>query len=63
MTSFSGVITSISNVGPGFGTIGPSETFSHMNDFSKIFLAFIMLIGRLEIFTVLVIFTKSFWKN
>lgn len=63
MTSFSGVITSISNVGPGFGSIGPSETFANMNDFSKIFLAFIMLIGRLEIFTVLVIFTRSFWKN
>lgn len=62
-TACSAVITSMSNVGPGFGSIGPMDNFSHLNDFAKIFLAFLMLIGRLEIFTVMVLFSKSFWKR
>lgn len=62
-TACSAVITSMSNVGPGFGSIGPMDNFSHFNDFAKIFLAFIMLTGRLELFTVLVLFTKAFWKK
>ena len=63
VTATSAVVTCISNVGPGFGSIGPMYSFSHMNDFAKIFLAFVMLIGRLELFTVMVLFTKSFWKK
>lgn len=62
-TACSAVLTSISNVGPGFGSIGPMDNFSQLNDFAKIFLAFLMLVGRLEIFTVLVLFTKAFWKK
>jgi trk system potassium uptake protein TrkH len=61
--SFSGMITCISDVGPGLGTIGPAYNFSHLNDLSKWFLAFVMLLGRLEIFTVLLIFTPVFWKK
>lgn len=63
ITACSAVITSMSNVGPGFGSIGPMYSFSHMNDFAKIFLALLMLVGRLEVFTVMVLFTKSFWKK
>lgn len=63
ITASSAVITSMSNVGPGFGSIGPMYTFAHLNDFAKLFLAFLMLIGRLEIFTVMVLFTKAFWKR
>lgn len=62
-TASSAVITSMSNVGPGFGSLGPMYTFSHLNDFAKIFLALLMLVGRLEILTVMVLFTKSFWKK
>ncbi len=63
MESLSGVITCISDVGPGLGSIGPAYSFSELPDFSKWFLSFIMLVGRLEIFTVLLIFTPLFWKR
>lgn len=61
--SLSGMITSLSDVGPGLGEIGPSKNFYHLSDFAKWFLAIIMLIGRLELFTVLLIFTPTFWKK
>lgn len=63
ITACSAVATSMSNVGPGFGSIGPMYTFAHLNCFAKIFLAVLMLVGRLEIFTVMVLFTKAFWKR
>ena len=63
LTATSSVITCLSNVGPGFGEVGPMSNFSSLNGFCKIFLSFIMLIGRLELFTFLVIFTRSFWKQ
>ena len=63
ITACSAVVTSISNVGPGFGSIGPMFSFAHLNDFAKLFLAFLMLVGRLEILTVMVLFTKAFWKR
>ncbi len=62
-TACSAVITCMSNVGPGFGSIGPMYSFAHLNEFAKIFLAFLMLIGRLEILTVMVLFTRAFWKK
>jgi trk system potassium uptake protein TrkH len=61
--SISGMITCLSDVGPGLGTIGPAGNFAHLPDFSKWFLAFVMLVGRLELFTVLVIFTPIFWRR
>ncbi|GAB1414990.1 TrkH family potassium uptake protein [Paludibacter sp.] len=61
--SLSGMITCISDVGPGLGSIGPASNFSGLSDFAKWFLAIVMMIGRLEIFTVLVIFTPVFWKK
>jgi trk system potassium uptake protein TrkH len=61
--SLSGMITCLSNVGPALGNLGPAENFFHLPDFSKWFLAFTMMIGRLEIFTVLLVFTPTFWKN
>ncbi len=61
--SFSGMITCLSDVGPGLGSIGPVYNFSHLPDISKWFLSIVMLIGRLEIFTVLLIFTPVFWKR
>lgn len=63
MESISGMITCLSDVGPGLGTIGPNGNFAHLPDFSKWFLSFVMLVGRLELFTVLVIFTPIFWRR
>jgi trk system potassium uptake protein TrkH len=63
LESVSGMITCISDVGPGLGSIGPAFSFSEIPTFSKWFLSFVMLIGRLEVFTVLIIFTPIFWKR
>tara|TARA_B100000686_G_scaffold350263_1_gene445756 strand:- start:238 stop:1686 length:1449 start_codon:yes stop_codon:yes gene_type:complete len=64
ITSFSGAATAISNVGPGLGEIiGPSGNFSELSNFAKWVLCFAMLLGRLEIFTLLVLFIPSFWRK
>lgn len=63
MDSLTGMITCLSNVGPALGSIGPAENFAHLPDFSKWFLSFTMMVGRLEIFTVLLVFTPTFWKK
>lgn len=62
-TALSASLTSISNVGPGFGEVGPATTFAWMNGSSKIVCSVLMLIGRLEMFTVLVLFTREFWRR
>ena len=64
ITAISGSASAISNVGPGLGDIiGPSGNFSDLPNFSKLSLSFGMLLGRLELFAVLVLFFPSFWKN
>ena len=64
MTSLSGAVTAIANVGPGIGdTIGPAGNFATLPDAAKWVLAIAMLMGRLEIMTVLVLFTPICWKN
>jgi len=64
ITSISGAATSISNVGPGLGTIiGPNGSFSLLPDFSKWVLSVGMILGRLELFAILVLFLPSFWRN
>lgn len=60
-TTFSSVITTINNVGPAFGKAG--ATFSFYSPFSKIIFCFIMLLGRLEFFPMLMIFSRSVWKK
>ena len=63
-TSISGAATSISNVGPGLGElIGPNGNFSQLPNFSKWVLSFGMLLGRLELFAILVLFLPSFWQK
>lgn len=62
-TSMGAVATSISNVGPGVGEVGPVHTFAGLNSTAKWILAWIMLIGRLEIFTVFIILTPYFWRH
>ena len=64
ITSLSGAATSISNVGPGLGSIiGPNGNFSSLPDISKWILALGMILGRLELFAILVLFLPSFWRN
>ncbi|MDC3187623.1 TrkH family potassium uptake protein [Candidatus Pelagibacter sp.] len=64
ITALSGAATSISNVGPGLGPIiGPNGDFSSLPDVSKWVLSVGMILGRLELFAILVLFLPSFWKN
>ena len=64
ITSISGAATAISNVGPGLGSIiGPNGDFSSLPDVSKWILSFGMILGRLELFAILVLFLPSFWRN
>ena len=64
ITSISAAATSISNVGPGLGEIiGPNGNFSELSDFSKWILSFAMILGRLELFAILVLFVPSFWRK
>ena len=64
ITSISGAATSISNVGPGLGSIiGPNGNFSTLPDVSKWILSLGMILGRLELFAILVLFLPSFWRN
>ncbi|MBC6994959.1 TrkH family potassium uptake protein [Neolewinella lacunae] len=62
MTSIGAMATCLGNVGPGIGEVGPVDNFAWLPGHIKVFLSFVMLIGRLEIFTVLVLFTPFFWR-
>ncbi len=62
-TAMSSVIATLMNIGPGFGEVGPSMTFAHISTAGKWFLAFNMLVGRLEMFSALVLFYPSFWRS
>ncbi len=63
MTSFGAVAACIGNIGPGFGSVGPSENFAHLPDLAKWLLSWCMLLGRLEIYTVIILFVPEFWKK
>ncbi len=63
VTAMSSVIAALMNIGPGFGAIGPSENYAFISDIGKWFLSWNMLVGRLEMFSALVIFYPSFWKR
>lgn len=54
---------SVGNIGPGIGRVGPTENFAWIPDGGKVFLTALMLIGRLELFTVLILFTPAFWRS
>ena len=62
-TSLSAVATSLGNVGPGIGDVGPVNNFSAVPPIGKWVLSVLMLLGRLELFTVLMLFTPFFWKR
>lgn len=62
-TAVGSVAATLGNIGPGIGSVGPAENYAHIPLFGKWFLSFLMLIGRLEMFTVLLLFSKSFWRK
>ncbi len=62
-TSFTAVVTCLSNVGPGLDLIGPMGNFSIFSDFSTIILCLCMILGRIEIFPILVLFSQNAWKR
>ena len=61
MTAFSAVMACLNNLGPGLGQVGPH--YADMPDLGKGILVFAMLLGRLEIFTLLVLLTSAFWRD
>ncbi len=63
ITSLTTSLATVGNIGPGFGRIGPVENYSFFQDYIKVILSFAMLLGRLEIYTVLVILFPVFWKK
>ncbi len=63
VTAMSSVIATLMNIGPGFGMIGPSENYAFISDTGKWFLSWNMLVGRLEMFSALVVFYPSFWEK
>jgi len=62
VTAFGAVVACISNVGPGFGEVGPISNYSGISDFGLFTLSFLMLMGRLEIFTIFLLFLPTFWR-
>jgi len=62
-TSMGAVASCLGNIGPGLGEVGPVFTYSHIHDAGKWFLSFLMMLGRLELFTVLILFSPSFWTD
>lgn len=52
----------LSNIGPGLGSVGPTGNYATLSDIQLSICSFLMLIGRLEIFTVFAIFTRNFWR-
>ena len=62
-SSIGGAASSLGNVGPALGTLGPTNTFDSLPSIGKFWCAFLMLVGRLELFTVLIFFTPNFWKS
>ena len=63
ISSFSAIIACINNAGPGLGVVGPASNYQGLTDFQTWVCSAAMLLGRLEIFSVLVLFTPAFWRK
>jgi trk system potassium uptake protein TrkH len=63
LTAFSAIVACINNTGPGLGEVGPAHTYAVLNDFQITVCTFTMLLGRLELFTLLVVLTPAFWRK
>jgi len=62
-TCFTGVLTCLSNIGPGLGEVGPAGSFANFTPFSKIIFTIDMLVGRLELFPLLMLLSPSAWRR
>jgi len=62
VTAMGASASALGNIGPAFGSVGPYDNYAHLADGAKWLLCFAMLLGRLEIFTVIVLFSRTFWK-
>ena len=62
ITSLSASASSLGNIGPSLGSVGPTDTWGHFPSSAKWLISFCMLLGRLEIFTVMILFSRTFWK-
>ena len=63
VTAFSAAVASVNNTGPGLAQVGPASTYAGLNDFQTWVCSFAMLLGRLELFTLLVVLTPAFWRK
>ena len=63
LTALSAIIACINNAGPGLGLVGPSSNYGVLTDFQTWVCSAAMLLGRLEVFTILVLFTPTFWRK
>jgi len=63
ISSTSAAAAALGNVGPGFGMVGPAMNYGGLTDFTKVLLSVLMLLGRLEIYTLLILIVPSFWKK
>ena len=63
LSAIGSVAATLGNIGPGIGSVGPVDNFAHIPTIGKWFLSFLMLLGRLELFTILVLFTPYFWRK
>jgi trk system potassium uptake protein TrkH len=63
ITAFSAIVACINNMGPGLNKVGPASTFAVLSDFQTWVCTFVMLLGRLELFTLIVVLTPSFWRR
>ena len=63
ITAFSAVVACVNNTGPGLGAVGPAGNYQGLSDFQTWVLSFGMILGRLEIFTLLVVLTPAFWRR
>ena len=62
-TTFTSVVTTINNIGPGLGAVGPTANFGHFSPLSKLMFCFDMLVGRLELFPMLMLFHPELWRE
>jgi len=61
--SASGVAATINNIGPGLGTVGATQNYAHFSQLSKLLFTFLMMVGRLEVYVILVLFVPAFWRS
>jgi len=63
VTAFSSVAATLGNIGPGLGLVGPVDHYGHLPVMGKWLLSFLMLLGRLELYTVMILLVPDFWKK